>query len=51
MHRGEFRVSQLNSYRNAFLLMGLQHPRFQEIVEKLVASGCQSMREAARAFA
>jgi hypothetical protein len=50
-YRDTYRVFQLSSYRNAFIQMGLQHPRFQEIVEKLVSSGRNSMRDAARTFA
>jgi hypothetical protein len=48
--RDEIRTHQLRSYRWTFLVSGLQHPKFVEIVEQLTADGAHKLDQAATAL-
>jgi P-aminobenzoate N-oxygenase AurF len=49
--RGEIRAAQQRSYRWTFLVSGLEHPKFVDIVDRISVDGPDKISSAARALA
>ena len=48
--RSEIRAAQQHAYRWTFLVSGLQHPKFTQIVAELTMAGSRKLAEAATAL-